>query len=264
MGPPRRQTNFNSISSSEAGQQAHPLNRLYAFHHSRRFEWLQSKIAALGKQDVSILELGCNDARSLNYVPVRVHRYVGLDAGWRSGWNNGRPYGLNAARLRFEHSPQFEFLQSECHEDLLAVPGTFDMAIVFETFEYLKPEELEPYIAALSEKLSKDGCILSTMPNEKGLPLFLKAAGSKLSGVKRSEYTLPQFWNALRGRLDRVPRAYRGRRGFDYSVMAHLIRRFFPLVRLESIEPPCLPVWLSLNVGLVGLKQPRRMEEAIT
>jgi hypothetical protein len=244
------------IASFDADRKFRALRRLYAFHHTRRFEWLKNKLSALGKQNVSILEIGCNDARSLNYVPVRVHRYLGFDAGWKSGWKNGRPHGLEAARVRFRNRPTFEFRKSIRHEDLFDVDEQFDVAIILETFEYLDPAQLESYVFLISEKLKDDGTIFCTMPNEKGLPLLLKVIGSKLSGVRRSEYTLPQFWNALLGRMDRVPRSARGRKGFDYAEMARMVSRHFAHVSLEPVEPPSLPVWLSLNVGLVASKQP--------
>jgi len=243
--------NWSTVSAADIPRF---FNRIYAIHHARRFEWLRSKIACLGKNDVSVLELGCNDARSVEYIPVAIRRYLGLDAGWRSGWENGKAYGLEAAQVRFRDRPQFEFRRSERCEDLEGVPGKFDVAIVLETFEYLEPSKLEAYVAALSEKLIDGGAILSTMPNEKGVPLLLKALGSRLSGVPRSGYTPPQFWNALIGRLDRVPRAIRGRRGFDYRMMSEIIRRYFPHGHLESVEPANAPLWLSLNVGLVATK----------
>jgi hypothetical protein len=183
-----------------------------------------------------------------------VRRYVGLDAGWRSGWKNGRAYGLDAAKLRFLNQPHFEFHRSERHEDVRRLSGTFDLAILLETFEYLEPSELESYVSAISQKLKADGCILSTMPNEKGFPLLVKAIGSRLSGVQRSEYTAAQFWNALIGRMDRVPRAIRGRRGFDYKAMADLVRRYLPKTQLEAVEPANLPLCLSLNIGMVASK----------
>jgi hypothetical protein len=230
------------------------INRIYNFHHTRRFEWLRGKIAALGKREVSILELGCNDARSLEYVPIPVKRYVGFDAGWRSGWRNGVACGLDAARIRFEDRPQFEFRRSERCEDLDGLKETFDIAIVLETFEYLDPLKVDAYVSALSQKLNNSGSILSTMPVEKGLPLLVKAIGSRLSGIPRSGYTPRQFWNALAGRLDRVPRAVRGRRGFDYSAMAELVSRYFSHLKLEPVEPANAPLWLSLNVGLTATK----------
>lgn len=254
----RSTTEQNEVPSFDPDRKFRALRRIYAFHHTRRFEWLKKKLQTLGKQNLSILEIGCNDARSLNYVPVHVGRYLGFDAGWKSGWKNGHPHGLEAARVRFRNRPMFEFRKSTRHEDLFDVDERFDVAIVLETFEYLDPEQLESYVFLISEKLKDDGSIFCTMPNEKGLPLFLKVIGSKLSGVQRSEYTLPQFWNALLGRMDRVPRSPRGRKGFDYAAMVKMVGQYFAQVSLEPVEPPSFPVWLSLNVGMVATKQPHQ------
>src|SRR5262249_23646690 len=212
------------------------------------------KIASIQKQKISILELGCNDARSVGYIPLPIERYVGFDAGWRSGWRNGKAYGFEAACQRFRGIPQFEFHRSEHLRDLESVSGTFDVALVLETFEYLEPAELEAYVTLLSRKLKSGGCIFSTMPNEKGLPLLLKVIGSRLSGVQRSEYTASQFWNAVLGHIEKVPRSVHGRKGFDYAAMAGLLGRYFSRIQLESVEPAKAPLWLGLNIGLVAYK----------
>jgi hypothetical protein len=232
------------------------LRKLYSFHHVQRFDWLRKKIASMEKQNVSVLELGCADAKSLDYIPVKVDRYLGFDAGWRSGWQNGQASGLDAARERYGSRPNFRFVQSVCYTDIQRVPEKFDLGIVMETFEYLDTHQLESYIATLAEKINVNGCALSTMPNEKGLPLLVKAMGSKLSGVRRSEYTFPQFLNALAGRLDRVPRAERGRKGFDYSRIAALAARYFRYVHLEAVGAPGLPAFLSPNIGLIASHKP--------
>jgi len=237
------------------------FQRIYGRHHTRRFEWLRSKIAALQKQKISVLELGCNDARSVSYIPVPIERYVGLDAGWRSGWRNGKAYGFEAALERFRGVPRFEFHRSQHFQDLQKIQGTFDVTVVLETFEYLEPSELESYVTLLSKKLKGGGCIFSTMPNEKGLPLLLKVIGSKLSRVPRSEYTLRQFGNAFIGRMDRIPRGVHGRRGFDYAAVTGMLRRYFPHIQLESIEPANVPLWMGLNVGLAAHKVPGRLSE---
>jgi hypothetical protein len=56
------------------------FDRIYAIHHARGFEWLRSKIAGLGKKALSVIELGCHDARSVEYISVPIRRYLGLGA----------------------------------------------------------------------------------------------------------------------------------------------------------------------------------------
>jgi len=243
------------VPSFDRNRKLGPFTWFYKFHHARRFRWLQRKTSAIEKTEISVLELGCNDARSIDYISVPITRYVGFDAGWRSGIREGRPYGLEAARVHYRNMPNFEFHRSESCKDLERVPGHFDVAIVLETFEYLKPAELEKYVAVLASKLNSTGCIYSTMPNEKGIPLLLKALGSKLSRVPRSEYTTRQLFNAVLGRMQRVPRKAFGRKGFDYAAVAQIVRRHFTRIQLESLEPSFAPLSLSLNVGLTACKK---------
>lgn len=230
---------------------------LYTFHHAHRFEWLRRKLSSLPKESISVLELGCADARSLDYVPRHVNRYYGLDAGWRSGVRDGQAFGLEAAKRRFADRKAFTFRQSTHHSDLGVIQGKFDVEIVLETFEYLEVRQLESYIELLARKLENGGNLLSTMPNEKGLPLLVKALGARLSGVPRSEYTSAEFFNALLGRLDRVPRCERGRKGFDYEKVANIARKYFPFVHLEPVGGGgLLPRTLSPNIGLIASHDP--------
>jgi len=233
---------------------AYSFRWFYSRHHARRFEWMREKIAARSSKSVSILELGCHDARSLGYVPVKVHRYVGLDAGWQSGWNGETPYGLEAGQVRIKENKNFEVRKSNSPRDIEQLTETFDVALVLETFEYLEPAALEPYIAALAGKVSANGCLLTTMPNEKGFPLLVKALAAKLGGIRRSEYTATQFIDALMGRMDRVPRGIRGRKGFDYSQVAGILARYFPFLTLEGVGLLKLAPHLSTNIGIVASK----------
>jgi hypothetical protein len=236
-------------------EQKNLLRRLYDFHHSRRFLWLRDKIAGLRSNSVSILELGCGDARSLDYVPLPVERYVGLDAAMMSGTINGKAYGLEAARQRFADRKGFRFLLSTHPRDVAAVQEKFDVALVMETFEYLGTANLEAYISALAGKLHPHGLLLATMPNEKGLPLLVKTLGAKLSGIPRSRFTASEFMNALLGRMDQVPRMERGRKGFDYLVVVALVQLYFRHVHLESTFSRNLPLPFSPTIGLIASQQ---------
>jgi hypothetical protein len=187
-------------------------------------------------------------------MPLKVHRYVGLDAGFQSGNIDGRPQGLELARQRYGYVANYTLLLSEQPEDVARLPEKFDIGVCMETWEYIEPSNVESYVAALADKV--EGCLFSTMPNEKGLPLLFKFVGSKVSGVQRSPYTFGQFVNAFCGRMDRVPRIFRGRRGFDYSAMARLVGQYFRYVHLEGVGFPHLPLGLNLNIGMIASHKP--------
>jgi len=56
--------------------------------------------------------------------------------------------------------------------------------------------------------------------------------------------------------MDRVPRAVRGRKGFDYGQIARLMAKHFSFLRLEGVGLMNLPPYLSTNIGIVASKQP--------
>ncbi|HEY2462106.1 MAG TPA: class I SAM-dependent methyltransferase [Candidatus Acidoferrum sp.] len=235
-----------------------PLRSVYKRHHNLRFEWLRRAAANLRKNHIAVLELGCSDAKSLDFLPMNVSRYLGFDAGWRSGVKDGKPFGLEAARRKFQHKDQFEVRQSTNCEDLLNVADKFDLAIVMETFEYLPTAQLRTYISAICERLYDDGILITTMPNEKGLPVLIKAVGARLSGVPRSTYTPSELLHAALGKLEKVPRAERGRKGFDYRAIAKMVGSHLPEVCLDSIGFMELPCSLSLNIGMIASRNASR------
>jgi hypothetical protein len=143
---------------------------------------------------------------------------------------------------------------SEKPDDMATLSEKFDIGICMETFEYISSSKIEAYMIAFAEKV--EGTLITTMPNEKGLPLLVKAVGAKISGIQRSSYTMAEFLNAVAGRMDRVPRGLRGRKGFDYAYLASLARRHFRYVHLEGVGFPHLPLIFNLNVGMIASQKP--------
>ena len=220
---------------------------LYGRHHIQRFAWLSRKIASLaqGNSSISILEVGCHDAKTLDFVPVKVHRYLGFDAGWEGG--------LETARRRFGNIKGYSFQQSVDPADVVGIREKFDFIICMETLEHIKPSKVESYLSTFADKL--DGFLLVTVPNEKGLPLLCKTLGARLLGWRRTEsYTVSELAKAVCGRMDRVPRVEH--KGFDYASLAKSLKRYFRCVRLEGIAFAKLPVQLSLTVGIVASQKP--------
>ncbi|MBZ5514765.1 MAG: methyltransferase domain-containing protein [Acidobacteriia bacterium] len=221
---------------------------IYGHHHRRRFEWLRARIGSLLEaKGISVLEVGCHDGRALAYIPRRVRRYVGLDAGWGGG--------LERARQRFAAEKSYSFIQSTDPRDLASLAETFDIIICMETLEHLETPVVEQYLQAFAEKL--DGFLLITVPNEKGIPFLVKAAGARIMGIDRIyPYTAGEcFWAAL-GRLNRIPRTEH--KGFDYARLVALIEKRFRHVTVEGVSPFTFPPSLCLTVGIVASQKPRR------
>ena len=219
---------------------------VYGRHHNQRFNWLSRKFSELaGPHDVRVLEVGCHEGRTLNYIPKPVRKYVGLDAGWGGG--------LGRAREFFRERPEVSFIESNHPRDVARLEGRFDFAVCMETLEHVDPSLVEFYIKAFSEKL--DGYLLITVPNEKGLALLIKALGAKLLGVDRIyPYTAKEFFWGLMGRLDRVARFEH--KGFDFRSLVNLIGKYFRHVSVEGVSPVQSPLQLSLTIGIVASQKP--------
>lgn len=219
---------------------------IYGRHHRGRFEWLRKKFVALAEADgISVLEVGCHDGRALSHIPRRVRRYAGFDAGWGGGLERGRQH--------FATEKNYTFTKSTDPRDVADLEEKFDFILCMETLEHLETPVVEGYIQAFAKKV--DGCLLITVPNEKGIPLLVKATGARVLNIDRYyPYTATEFFWGLMGRLDRVRRSEH--KGFDYSRLVSLIKQHFKHVRVEGIGPFRLPPSLSLTVGIVASQRP--------
>jgi hypothetical protein len=221
---------------------------LYGSHHRARFDWLRKKAAMLPFSRISVLELGCFDAKSLDYLPSTIDRYVGLDAGWESGVRNGVCYGLAAAEARYAGNARYQFITSTSPRDLVGLSETFDIGISMETFEHIPPEQIDEYLSAIAGRLR--GPLFITVPNEKGLSLLFKNTAALVLRTKRDSYTAKEFIHAVCGRLDRVERDQH--KGFDYRALSKSLQKHFDAVTVEGIGFGRLPPSLQLTVGIVA------------
>jgi hypothetical protein len=128
--------------------------------HMARFFWLRKKCLSLNdiKTD-KVLELGCFDGRSIEYIHPKPVSYYGFDAGWEGG--------LKVAQEKYKNSTTYHFHQAYTSSDL---KGKSTLAISLETLEHIPVELLDDYIKSLGD--INNGYFLVTVPNEKG-PIFL-------------------------------------------------------------------------------------------
>ncbi len=219
---------------------------VYGRHHRRRFQWIRAKIAQLAQAaELGVLEVGCHDGRVLSYIPRRVRRYAGFDAGWGGGLERGRQ--------QFAGEKEYTFAESTDPRDVAKLDERFDFIICMETLEHLDQPVVEGYIRTFAEKCT--GYLLITVPNERGFALLVKAVGARVMNIERYyPYTATEFFWGLLGRLERVRRAEH--KGFDYAKLAGLIQQHFKHVRVEGISPLRLPPFLSLTIGIVASQKP--------
>ena len=106
--------------------------------HSARFHWLQRVWAESSLQAPRVMELGCFDGKTLDFLPP-VGTYAGFDAGWGGGLEVGR---------RERSAANVSFHEAQSPADLF---GLYDVIICMETLEHVPLKYTEAFIAKFSE-----------------------------------------------------------------------------------------------------------------
>jgi len=207
--------------------------------HLARFHWLGASVTRFAPDYRSCLELGCYDARSIQHLPHRPQRYLGLDADWGDG--------IALARNRWSGEAGFEFRRCTRAEEMALAGERFDLGICLETLEHIPPERVESYLVVLADAVD---WLFVSVPNEKG-PVFAAKHLAKLAVVGDPEhYTLAEFINATLGRTGRVRR--REHKGFDYARLIARLERHFEILAVTGQPLAGLPLWMNFGVGVVA------------
>jgi hypothetical protein len=209
--------------------------------HGSRFAWLNQSLRKVGAPCVHVLELGCFDARSLHYLPQKPKSYLGLDANWEGGLDQGR------SSWRDDPSVHLEPCSTPAELRALADGRRFDTALCLETLEHVAPDIVDRYLEEIARVTT--GYFLVTVPNEKG-PVFLAKYLVKRSFGDYFSYRPVEIWGALTGRMDLVER--NDHKGFDYDDMVRRIGNHFDVVEVSGYPFRRLPSWTNFGVGIIA------------
>jgi hypothetical protein len=212
-------------------------------YHLNRYFWLRQQVSQMPARPKRVIELGCFDAKTLDFLPSHPDYYLGLDAGWEDG--------LRSAQERWKDNPNIELC--ECRSPL-GIPqrGRFDAGFCLETLEHLDYDLVDSYLAALSRII--DGPLFITVPREHGLIFPLKQLvkravfGSK-SKNEGYDYSFRDFCMLTLGRTEAVERLEH--KGFDERTLVRIVARYFRVDSISGIFPPRMPQALSFAVGIV-------------
>ncbi|MBK6564106.1 MAG: hypothetical protein IPG18_02680 [Saprospiraceae bacterium] len=211
--------------------------------HSGRFEWLRNEINKLELKVASVLELGCFDGRSIRYLPEDIEEYSGYDANWENGLDN--------AISSYKGIVKYNFILCTKAEDFNPKPKSVDISVSLETLEHIALSELEKYLIKLAEATRE--YVFITVPNEKGLILFLKYFYKKWIYRKVYDvYSKRELWYATFGKLDKIERKEFGHKGFDYKNLIKKLENYFEIVDVKGIPVSWLPVSLNFTVGIIA------------
>lgn len=210
-----------------------------SLYHRRRFVWIVNKLSPYDLSVMRIIELGCFDAKLLDMLPQKPGYYLGLDAGYENA--------VLAAAESCRGNDRIDIRLSTRPEDI--PDERFDFGVAMETFEHIRPDLVEAYIARLAQVVGRE--LFVTIPVERGLP-FLIATSIRLINSDLKKHTPAEFWNSLRGRPDLVDRDEH--KGFDDRGFVDSLSRYFEIQSIESLFGPS---WLGLNLGLAIAAVPR-------
>jgi hypothetical protein len=194
-------------------------------YHSARYHWLASQMRQLPICGPRILELGCFDAKTLDFIMfAKPSYYLGLDAGWEGGLREGRE--------KWKDHERVELL--ECTSPA-GIPerGTFDIGICMEAFQCMDYEMNDEYLRRPSHMCRK---LFVTVPREHGFAFFAKHATKlMLYGSSRIRYSWREVALLTLGKFDRVAR--QEYKGFDERVLMQIISRYFTIDRVSALFP---------------------------
>ena len=213
---------------------------LRSYYHFARYRWLREQIDERTSGPLRIVELGCFDAKSIDFMPPRLESYVGLDANWDNG--------LEMGRARFAGRPDVKLIECQTVDGFAPyADGQFNAAISLETLEHIPPELVSDYLCQI-RRVTR-GPFFVSVPNEMG-PIFLaKHVAKRLRYGTVYSYSFRELVAATLRQSHKVER--NEHKGFDYRLLARQLSEHFEVVSIEGL-PGRLPAALSLTVGIVA------------
>lgn len=215
--------------------------------HFARYNWVNSWIGKWNLGSYSMLELGCYDGKTIDFLDNKPIIYAGYDANWEGG--------LDIAKTKWRAQTSYSFHICEKPNDFSNNHLLYDVSISLETLEHIPAVDLESYIKLLSIKSTKY-CLVS-VPNEKGPVLFFKHIIKKLtqSKAQTESYTIKELLYGSIGKLDKVERTDCGHKGFDYDALEKILEKYFIVLKKEAIPYSAIPHALGFNIGFVLKKK---------
>ncbi len=209
--------------------------------HRARFEWLARRLLQLKCEYQTVLELGCYDGKTIDYLPKCPAHYLGLDANWEGG--------LDIAKDRWKNQSNYMFRQCATPEEMEIEGEQYDISICMETLEHIQPEIVAPYLEELAK--ATKGYVLVTVPNEIGIVFFLKHIVKRLFG-DAEKYTVSEFINETLGNTDKVKRFEFSHKGFNYKNLIATISDYFEIVEVSGHPLAFAPASLNFGIGIIG------------
>ena len=215
-------------------------SRLRRFIHLSRFYWLRNTIKKYNIKFKNVLEIGCGDGKTIEFLPLKNFNYYGLDANWNNSLNFAKEHYSNKKNIKFD-----EVLNAK---DIKIAEGKYyDLVICMETLEHISPDQVCLYLEKIAQHCK--GYFLITVPNEKGLFFLLKRI-IKLNS-DNYKYNLKEILQITLGKTNKVKRFQH--KGFDYDHLIYDIKKYFKIVKVEGNPMgKFFPIFLCFNICIIA------------
>lgn len=225
-------------------------DRLFSGHglrswlHFSRYLWLRKTLEQHGIKYSSVIELGCFDGKSIDYLNISFGKYEGYDANVENG--------LDLFKTRWANKQNYQAHLSNTVGDFNSGNQKFDLAICMETLEHLPRKDVSSYIEKLSNSCNNYAII--TVPNEIGLLFFIKYIVKLILYGKENtqKYTLLEIVYQTLGMSNKVEQ--KEHKGFNYKNLIIELRKQFEVVEVQGTQFPFFPLCFSANIGILCKK----------
>ena len=217
--------------------------------HLARYIWLSKKLKKYNYTPDKVLELGCFDGKTLEFLAHPPARYEGYDANWEGG--------LDIGKEKWKKFPNYHFKLCTDISQFQPEENYFDMCVCQETLEHLPLNDRDKYIEQLA-KGTNSYCFIS-VPNEKGIVFLAKHMFKALTQQKidREDYSFAEIFYTTIGNIEKVDRHETGHKGFDYAELKKSLQKHFEIIETNGLPFSFLPVALNFTVGFVCNKRAR-------
>ena len=211
--------------------------------HLARYIWLQKKIDQYKCSTEKILELGCFDGKSIEFLKLPPKHYAGYDANWEGG--------LDLAEKKWKAFPNYDFNYCAGIADFNPEKGYFDISVCQETLEHLPLADVDTYLYRMA--MATNTYTFISVPNERGLVFLGKRIGKMLTQDKNDleKFTVPELFYASIGKTKKVKRRETGHKGFDHLEMEKNIKKYFDIVETNALPFGAMPVSMNFTVAYV-------------
>jgi hypothetical protein len=226
---------YNDLIFSERG--------FRSWLHFSRFLWLKKILESYAVNYDSVIELGCYDGKTINYLPYPPKQYIGYDANWGAS--------LDLFNALWKNEPHYQSYISNKITEFNPSDKKFDVAICMETLEHLPRKDIPVYLEKLAKSCNKYTIV--TIPNEVGL-LFLfkylfKLALRFLANETVQEYSFLDIIYQTLGISEKVEQD--DHKGFDYKIVIVELKKYFEVIKVEGTQLPFLPLFMNATIGIL-------------